>query len=140
MRYLLSRFLLVNWCVNPIPAPLRDKLKKRALVVSSFSRKPLVCATYLMITHTKLLPHDDERCMLVEESSKPTLSHCTLEWHGEHLPLGADGLQSQGLFVELARKCGGIVLPILFLCADGKEEHTLQYMQLCRRPQPPTVG
>lgn len=45
----------------------------------------------------------------------------TLEWHGEHLPLGADGLQSQGFFVELARKCGGIVLPTLFLGTDRKE-------------------
>jgi creatinine amidohydrolase len=45
----------------------------------------------------------------------------TLEWHGEHLPLGADGLLSQGFFVELARKCGGIVLPTLFLGTDRKE-------------------
>ena len=35
----------------------------------------------------------------------------TLKWHGEHLPLGADGLQSQGFLVELAKRCGGIVLP-----------------------------
>jgi creatinine amidohydrolase len=42
----------------------------------------------------------------------------TLEWHGEHLPLGSDGLQSQGFFVELARRAGGIVLPMLFLGPD----------------------
>jgi creatinine amidohydrolase len=42
----------------------------------------------------------------------------TLEWHGEHLPLGSDGLQSQGFFVELAREVGGIVLPILFVGPD----------------------
>ncbi|NIA16474.1 MAG: creatininase family protein [Nitrospiraceae bacterium] len=47
----------------------------------------------------------------------------TLEWHGEHMPLGADGLQSQGFFVELARKAGGIVLPMLFLGPDVSEEH-----------------
>lgn len=46
----------------------------------------------------------------------------TLEWHGEHLPLGADGLQSQGFFVELARKAGGIVLPMLFLGPDRRLE------------------
>lgn len=45
----------------------------------------------------------------------------TLEWHGEHLPLGADGLQSQGFFVELAKEVGGIVLPMLFLGPDRKE-------------------
>jgi len=46
----------------------------------------------------------------------------TLEWHGEHLPLGADGLQSQGFFIELAKKTGGIVLPMLFMGPDGRTE------------------
>ncbi|MBC8228655.1 creatininase family protein [bacterium] len=45
----------------------------------------------------------------------------TLEWHGEHLPIGADGLQSQGFFIELAKEVGGIVLPMLFLGPDRKE-------------------
>jgi creatinine amidohydrolase len=39
----------------------------------------------------------------------------TLEWHGFHLPLGSDGLQSKGFFMALAEKIGGIVLPMLFL-------------------------
>lgn len=43
----------------------------------------------------------------------------TLEWHGEHMPLGADGLISTGFFVELAKKVGGIVLPMLFLGPDN---------------------
>jgi creatinine amidohydrolase len=42
----------------------------------------------------------------------------TLEWHGEHLPLGSDGIQSQGFFIELAQQVGGIVLPVLFLGPD----------------------
>lgn len=42
----------------------------------------------------------------------------TLEWHGEHLPLGSDGLQSQGFFKALAREAGGIVLPMLFVGPD----------------------
>jgi creatinine amidohydrolase len=45
----------------------------------------------------------------------------TLEWHGPHLPLGADGLQSQGFFVHLAERVGGIILPMLFLGPDGHE-------------------
>lgn len=51
----------------------------------------------------------------------------TLEWHGEHLPLGSDGIQSQGFMVELAKRVGGIVLPMIFLgpenywIIDGKE-------------------
>ncbi|MCL2813751.1 MAG: creatininase family protein [Oscillospiraceae bacterium] len=46
----------------------------------------------------------------------------TLEWHGEHLPLGADGIQSQGFFAELAKKAGGIVLPMLFVGPDRRIE------------------
>jgi len=42
----------------------------------------------------------------------------TLEWHGEHLPLGSDGIQSQGFFERLANEVGGIVLPMLFLGPD----------------------
>ena len=45
----------------------------------------------------------------------------TLEWHGPHLPLGADGLQSQGFFAHLAERVGGIILPMLFLGPDYYE-------------------
>ncbi len=47
----------------------------------------------------------------------------TLEWHGEHLPLGSDGIQSQAFFVELARRAGGIVLPMLSFGPDMQKEH-----------------
>ena len=39
----------------------------------------------------------------------------TIEWHGEHLPLGSDGLQSREFFIMLARETGGIVYPMLFV-------------------------
>ncbi len=42
----------------------------------------------------------------------------TLEWHGEHLPLGADAIQSEGLMIECARRLGGIVLPPIHLGPD----------------------
>lgn len=42
----------------------------------------------------------------------------TLEWHGPHLPLGADGIQAKELFYIMARKVGGIVLPPLFVGPD----------------------
>ena len=45
----------------------------------------------------------------------------TLEWHGDHLPLGANRLQAQGFFIELAQEVGGIVLPMLFLGPDSCE-------------------
>jgi len=43
----------------------------------------------------------------------------TLEWHGLHLPLGSDGLQTKGFFMALAEQTGGIVLPMLFLGPDN---------------------
>jgi len=42
----------------------------------------------------------------------------TLEWHGPHLPLGSDHLQSHALFTRLARRAGGVVLPPPFLGPD----------------------
>jgi creatinine amidohydrolase len=44
----------------------------------------------------------------------------TLEWHGEHLPLGSDGLQSRGFFARIAEEIGGIVLPMLTLGPDRR--------------------
>ena len=35
-----------------------------------------------------------------------------------HMPLGADGIQSKELFVRVAEKVGGVVLPILFMGPD----------------------
>lgn len=46
----------------------------------------------------------------------------TLEWHGPHNPLGADGIQSEGFFEKFADEYGGIVLPKLFLGPDRKKE------------------
>ena len=57
----------------------------------------------------------------------------TLEWHGEHLPLGSDALQSAGFFRHLAREVGGIVLPPLFLgpdlhaVAEGKDYYGMDF-------------
>ena len=45
----------------------------------------------------------------------------TIEWHGEHLPLGADGLQSKAFFEILAHEVGGIVFPMLFLGPDRQQ-------------------
>ena len=42
----------------------------------------------------------------------------TLEWHGPHMPLGADGIQAKGLFIRLAEIVGGVVLPMLFMGPD----------------------
>lgn len=58
----------------------------------------------------------------------------TLEWHGEHLPLGSDGLQSNGFLEHLAREVGGVVLPMLFMGPDrakivnGKELYGMDFI------------
>ncbi len=45
----------------------------------------------------------------------------TLEWHGEHMPLGADAIQPEGLFECIAKNVGGVVYPTLFLGPDRKD-------------------
>lgn len=47
----------------------------------------------------------------------------TLEWHGEHLPLGADAIQSEALMISCAQRFGGIVLPPLFLGPDRRRDN-----------------
>ena len=43
-----------------------------------------------------------------------------LEWHGEHLPLGVDGLKSHALCVAVARAVGGgVVLPPFYVGRPG---------------------
>lgn len=48
----------------------------------------------------------------------------TLEWHGEHLPLGTDALISEGLMVLAARRLGGIVLPPIHQGPDADRKTT----------------
>ncbi|QHQ61913.1 creatininase family protein [Anaerocolumna sedimenticola] len=38
----------------------------------------------------------------------------TLEWHGLHNPLGADGLQAEEIAIRCAKKGGGIVFPTVY--------------------------
>ena len=38
----------------------------------------------------------------------------TLEWHGDHNPVGADTLQAEGLALMCARQGGGLVFPPLY--------------------------
>ena len=68
------------------------------------------------VHYTELLPHEFR-----ERLARRPLAYLplgTLEWHGEHMPFGADALQSEGLFRICAERLGGIVLPPLFLGPD----------------------
>jgi len=70
----------------------------------------------------KVLYHEltpDEFTLRLEKCPVAYLPLGTLEWHGNHLPLGSDGLQSLGFFEKLAAETGGIVMPMLFIGPDG---------------------
>jgi creatinine amidohydrolase len=60
----------------------------------------------------------------------------TLEWHGEHMPLGADALQSTALFELAASRYGGIVVPPLFLGPDIRDADDLIGMDTSPNPDP----
>ena len=69
------------------------------------------------VNYERLKPGEFEKRL--KECPVAYLPLGTLEWHGTHMPLGADGLQSRGFFERLARKIGGIVFPMLFMGVDS---------------------
>ena len=66
----------------------------------------------------------------------------TLEYHGPHLPLGSDMLQPLGLYEDLARKVGGVVLPPISMGPDetatiaGKEFFGMDFEFLVEHEEP----
>lgn len=64
----------------------------------------------------ELLPHEFRKRLAQRPIAYLPLG--TLEWHGEHLPLGSDAIQSKGLMVQCARQLGGIVMPPIYLGPD----------------------
>ena len=65
------------------------------------------------VRYSELLPHEFRTRL----ADKPLayLPLGTLEWHGEHLPIGSDAIQCEALMVECAHRYGGIVLPPLHI-------------------------
>ncbi|MCL2096749.1 MAG: creatininase family protein [Oscillospiraceae bacterium] len=72
------------------------------------------------VLYEELVPR--ELTKRIEDCPVAYLPLGTLEWHGEHLPLGSDGIQSQGFFIRLAEKTGGVVLPMLFMGPDSSAD------------------
>ncbi len=68
------------------------------------------------VLYAELLPHEFRKRLA--ERPVAYLPLGTLEWHGEHLPLGSDAIQSEGLMIECARRFGGIVMPPIHLGPD----------------------
>jgi len=75
------------------------------------------------VHYEELLPYEFEARL----AQRPVgyLPIGTLEWHGVQNALGADFIQSRGLFERAARRFGGIVLPPIWLGPDritGQED------------------
>ncbi len=68
------------------------------------------------VLYAELLPHEFRRRLAERPIAYLPLG--TLEWHGEHLPLASDAIQSEGLMIECARRFGGIVMPPIHLGPD----------------------
>ena len=71
------------------------------------------------VRHDELLPHEFRTRLAQRPIAYLPLG--TLEWHGEHLPLGSDAIQSEALMLECARRFGGIVMPPIHLGPDSAE-------------------
>ena len=68
------------------------------------------------VRYTELLPHEFRKRLAEQPVAYLPLG--TLEWHGEHLSLGADAIQSEGLMMACALQLGGIVMPPIHLGPD----------------------
>jgi creatinine amidohydrolase len=68
------------------------------------------------VHYTELRPHQFRQRL--QQRPVAYLPLGTLEWHGEHLPLGSDGIISEGLMCACARRFGGIVMPPIHLGPD----------------------
>lgn len=68
------------------------------------------------VRYSELRPHEFRKRLAERPIAYLPLG--TLEWHGEHLPLGSDAIQAEGLMIECARQFGGIVMPPIHLGPD----------------------
>jgi creatinine amidohydrolase len=91
------------------------------------------------VLYAELLPHEFRQRL----KARPVayLPVGTLEWHGEHLPLGSDAIQAEGLMIECARRFGGIVMPAIHLGPDRAQVsdngRVLQGMDYAPSTDPP---
>ncbi|MGQ9524720.1 MAG: creatininase family protein [Armatimonadota bacterium] len=77
------------------------------------------------VEYAKLLPYQfQERMSRMPVAYVPVGS---LEWHGEHMCLGNDGLKVEELCIRAARRGGGIVLPCVYLGIPGMTGWGLSY-------------
>ena len=83
---------------------------------SKADQQPNSTAPQHKVRFDELLPHEFRQRLADRPIAYLPLG--TIEWHGEHLALGADAIQSENLMCECARRFGGIVLPPIHLGPD----------------------
>ena len=71
------------------------------------------------VRYEDLLPHQFR--LRLAECPVAYLPLGTLEWHGEHLPLGSDAIISHGLMIKAAEQLGGIVMPPIYVGPDRSQ-------------------
>ena len=82
-------------------------------------------------------------CREVQEMPVAYLPLGTLEWHGPHMPLGADGIQSKGLFVCQVAKRSAVYFRAVYgpdrIFHDG-EKHFMEWISIRRVHCTPIVS
>jgi creatinine amidohydrolase len=53
----------------------------------------------------------------------------TIEWHGQHLPIGNDALKAHGICLRAAALTGGVVMPALYWGVDSLLAHNGQWLE-----------
>ena len=92
------------------------------------------------VHYSQLLPHQFRKRLAHRPVAYLPLG--TLEWHGEHLPLGSDAIQSENLMTHCARRFGGTVMPPIHLGpdraalqSDGTHLHGMDYADTTTPPR-----
>ena len=90
------------------------------------------------VHYAELLPYEFRQRLAEKPIAYLPLG--TLEWHGEHLPLGSDAIQSDGLMTACAEQLGGIVMPPIHLGSDqallAADGNMLYGMDFYKQPLP----
>jgi len=53
----------------------------------------------------------------------------TIEWHGQHLPIGTDALKAHGICLRAAKLTGGVVMPPLYWGVDSLRARNGEWLE-----------
>ena len=102
--------------IAPIAA-IAAGLAAAGIIAAAAARPPAAGEPATEVEYARLLPWQFEARMKAMPLAYVPVG--SLEWHGEHLALGNDGVKVEDICRIAARKGGGIVLPGMFLGVLG---------------------